>query len=393
VEVVSIDRTGGLLNQPAQWLSRKPEDRSAYARIAFVDLPDGDRASIDPGLPVLVSIPRKLTLAASLFGTVHAASRDLATRLWHGDRATDRDFEPVRARLVKAADTALRSLPAPVVTIRSAGVTDQSAADFRRSRRAFQDADNAAILALAARLTGTTDYADAARRIVSAWALVNQPTGHPIDETRLEGFLWALDLLGGDARNASVAGWLERWAAAKRKWTFGPTTATNNHKTHHLKILLMLDKLLDRDADYAKDLAAAERHLSANLAEDGRSIDYQQRDAMHYHVFNVEAWIEIALVTGCCRERVDRAFAFFERKLADDPRHVEFANTTAPIDRARADAGFAYAKPHAYDPAKAARAMFGYAALTGSSAAGSATRGAQHSNLFYEARSYLWQQR
>ena len=151
------------------------------------------------------------------------------------------------------------------------------------------------------RIPGRSDYLDHARSIVHAWAGLNQPTGQPIDETRLDGFLWGLDLLRGKGDDPAVTAWIERWHASARAWKFGPKTEYNNHKTHHLKIVLMLDKLLARDADYRKDLRAAAEHLKVNLANpDGSSLDYHERDALHYHVFDLEAWEEIALVTGCC---------------------------------------------------------------------------------------------
>ena len=310
----------------------------------------------------------------------------------------DADFEPVRRRVIEAADRALRMSPSPVEVLRSAGVMDKTSPALVQSRRAFQDADNFALLALAFRRTGKDEYRNAARAILTAWTHVNKPTGNPIDETRLDGFLWGLDLLGPDMESHAVRDWLGRWQAAKRNWKFGPNTETNNHKTHHFKILLMLDRLLDQTSDYARDLSEAERHLIVNLASpDGSSIDYHDRDAMHYHVFDLEAWNEIALVTECCGPAVDRAFGFFEKTVREDPEHIEFANSTAPIDHKRATAGFGYAQPKAYDLRDAAREIFSYATLSGRHVPAElwqeAREGGTHSNLFYEARYYLWRAR
>jgi multidrug resistance efflux pump len=414
VQVASVDRTAGFLKdiqtpklQEPQFGARLNEERSAYAKIEFVGLSAEERDSIAPGLPVFVTVPKKSHFAFSLIRTVHAASADApgAPRLWPADspliagaRISDSVFEPVRRRVLNAADAALGMSAAPVETLRSAGVTDQSLPEFQQSRRAFQDADNFGLLALTYRLTGKDQYAGAARRIVNAWARVNRPTGNPIDETRLDAFLWGLDLLGADARDASVTAWLERWWTANGSWKFGPITATNNHKTHHLKIRLMLDRLLGKEAEYRKDIGATTDQLTANLySADGRSIDYDQRDAMHYHIFDLEAWLEIELVTGCCGDRVDSAFAFFVKTLNTDPNHLEFGNSTAPIDRKRAAGGFGYAKLQTFDPRKAARAIFSYATIPGRQIDpelwNSAVAGEQASNLLYEARSYLWKAR
>jgi multidrug resistance efflux pump len=417
VEVVSVDRTAGFLKdiqtpklQQPQFTWRNVEDRSAYAKLNFVGVSGAELAAIGPGLPVQLSIPKKRE-SFSLLRSVHAAwSMDAATGrhlplLWPAqspllrDRSVyikDAGFEPVRRRVFEAAETALRKPPAPVESIHSAGVTDKTSPDFVASRRAFQDADNFALLALAYRLTGKNEYLEAARGLANEWARVNRPTGNPIDETRLEGFLWGIDLLGVDVETAAVTEWLGRWHSADRAWKSGPNTENNNHKTHHLKTLLMLDRLLGRSSDYERDLVETQHHLAINLAAtDGSSIDYHERDALHYHVFDLEAWTEIALLTGCCQAKIDRAFGFFERTLLEHPDHVEFANSTAPIDRKRASAGFGYAQPKAYDPHDAAREIFSYATVSGHPTSSElwkvALNGTTHSNLFYEARYYLWQ--
>jgi hypothetical protein len=115
---------------------------------------------------------------------------------------------------------------------------------------------------------------------------------------------------------------------------------------------------------------------------------------MHYHIYDLEAWNEIALVTGCCEDRIDRAFAFFETTMRNDPKHVEFAKTTAPIDRKRAEAGFDYATAQPYDTHDAARAIFSYATCSGRKVDRrlwqTAMEGEARKNLFYLARYYVW---
>lgn len=408
VEVVSVDRTAGFLKemqtpklQQPQFGWRNTQDRSAYAKLIFTGLSPAQLAGIDPGLPVHLSIPRKRQ-PFRLLSIVEAASKpEAAPRLWpaqsplftrEGAKHVDAS---ITRRVIEAADHAVRMSPSPVEVIHSAGVTDKESPELAQSRRAFQDADNFALLALAYKLTGSRQYLESARGISEAWARVSKPTGNPIDETRLDTFLWGLDLLGTETDTPAVRAWLMRWQGADRAWQFGPNTETNNHKTHHLKIALMLDKILGRTDQYDQDLKETERHAKVNLASpDGSSLDYKQRDALHYHVFDLEAWNEIVLVTGCCGPNVDRAFGFFGRTIKDHPDHVEFANSTAPIDRKRAAAGFDYAKAHAYDVSKAARAIFTFATLPGRHVSPelwkAAQEGEEHKNLFFEARYYLW---
>jgi multidrug resistance efflux pump len=417
-EVAIVDRTSGFLKeiqtpklQQPRWEWRNPEDRTAYVRLNFVGASTSELASMQPGLPVEVRIQRTHWPFGLAVLPVAQATSMQTSRLWPASSpgfgaAADKSLpHSVFERILEAARKAERMPPAPVRIIHSAGVTEKSS-DFAASRRAFLDADNFLFLAMASRLTGKSGYRESALAVANAWARVNQPTGQPIDETRLEAFLWGLDLLGPEADSAPVHAWLERWSAANHAYSFGPKTESNNQMTHHLKIALMLDKYLGRTADYERDLAAALRHEKVNLASaDGSSLDYRERDAMHYHIFDLEAWTEIALLTGCCGSSIDRAFAFFENQMREHPGHIEFANSTVPIDSKRASEGFEYAKAHPYDIRKASRAIFAYATLVRDSRATSrggsvtatiwkaASGGGTHSNLFYEARYYLWQPR
>jgi multidrug resistance efflux pump len=413
VRVVSVDRTAGFLKEvqtphlsEPQYTWRGLSDRSAYAKLEFVGLVPTEMARISPGLPVHVDLRKpRTTHVPPLLGRIYAASPEREpTMLWPANsplfsgtalKISDPRFSEVRQAVIEAADHALRVPPAPVKVLVSAGGTNKSDLTFQKSRRAFEDSDHCALLALAWTLTGRSDYRAAAQTILQAWARVHQPTGQPVDETRLDGLLWGLDLLGGTQESAVVA-WLKRWNYAARAWRFGPKTERNNHKTHHLKILLMLDKLLGRDRDYERDLREAEQHLRVNLPNaDGSSLDYHERDALHYHVFDLEAWEEIALVTGCCGAGIDRAFNFFRVTALQTPEHVEFSGSTAPIDRKRAAAGFEYAQAHAYQIQEAARAIFGYATVSGRKPEAelqrAAEQGRRSNNLFYEARYYLWQ--
>jgi multidrug resistance efflux pump len=81
VEIVSVDRTDGFLRgvqtpklQQPQFSWRGVDDRSAHARIAFVGLTETDRDSIEPGSPVLVTIPRKHGFFAGFLQNSRAGS-------------------------------------------------------------------------------------------------------------------------------------------------------------------------------------------------------------------------------------------------------------------------------------------------------------------------------
>lgn len=254
----------------------------------------------------------------------------------------------MRARLLHAANSDLAVPPAPVETLRSAGVVDPQDRQLIATRRAFQDANHAVTLALAYRFSGDARYLQSLSRLFSAWAQVNKPTGHPIDETRLDGLLWAYDAVRC-ALPAADANTFERWLMTlqekKAQWQFGPSSQRNNLRTHHLKMRLLLARALN-DASLLTALTAeAEAHARINIDETtGASIDYRERDAVHYHNYDMAAWNEIVLLSGCCKARVQRGNEFLADLIERDDLHNEFAGSVASIDQRRAAAGFDYAR-------------------------------------------------
>lgn len=295
-----------------------------------------------------------------------------APRLWSvAEVAGAREFastlpSDLRNRITHAAGKEATEMPAPLTRLASAGITQLDDTGLRASHRAFRDADRVALLAVAWRLGGNQHWLASARQTLLAWSAVNQPTGHPIDETRLDGFLWGYDLMRcalSLADRTAIEGWFARLRDAKRDWKFGPNTAINNHRTHQLKMLAALQALLE--PEHLDDLrASVERHARINLADaSGASMDFIERDALHYHVYNLEAWIEIALVTGCCAEPIAQSHAFMLKRMREHGDAIEFERSRAAIDRERAKAGFRYAQPGPYDPKRAEGALIAYATL------------------------------
>jgi hypothetical protein len=278
----------------------------------------------------------------------------------------------LRFLLRQSAKIALRQRPAPVTTIVSSGQIDPNLSDFKASRRAFQDADNGAILALAWRLWGKRELFERARDILLAWANVNQPTGHPIDETRLQGLLVAYDLLQCDLTSEGkepVIRWLRDMKGKKMRWRFGPKTAHNNHKTHHHLMLLMLDKVLGDKGDFVEELGKVGNHLIINIdSKTGETVDFKERHALYYHVYNLEAWLEIALLTGHFNEPISMAFDFMKRRIEAGDIHSEFEGSKALIDELRGKAGFGYGVGHkTFDVSRAGRVIVSYYTLSSES--------------------------
>lgn len=288
--------------------------------------------------------------------------------LWPADALSIAHDDKIKlsaiAELQAYANRALAADINAIPTLASAGKTDLADRALQASRLAMKDADNAAVLALMFRLTGEKRYFDKTKNILLAWAKTYHPSGNPIDETRLEGLLWAYDLTSEKFTNEDkvlIDTWLKQLREKKREWHFGPLTTNNNHRIHQLKMLLMLDKILKDDAAVNHDLSEIKKYLSINLHDNGESLDYQERHALHYHNYVLQPWLTIELITHQNAEPINKAFNFLINKIRHHDTGNEFVGSKAPIDSKRGKAGFAYAKTGTnFDVSKAAPTILAY---------------------------------
>ena len=294
----------------------------------------------------------------------------------------------------------LSKSPHPVALLSSSGRTNIKDPSLNVSRKAFKDADRAAVLALTYRLTNNPNYLNATVDILTAWAKVNQPTGNPIDETRLEGMIWAYDLIACDLseqKKKEILNWFERLRLMKMEWTFGDITTDNNHRIHQLKMILLLDKILLQNHSWKKDLSKAEKYSNINLnPRSGVSIDYLQRNALYYQNYVMQPWLEISLVSGCCELPVKKGFYFLSSQILSHKTGGEFLNSVAPIDKLRALGGFVYAKKGGrFDVTKAAPTIISYYTMNKKNPNPDLWLIQQHSKpspwlVFLNARRQLW---
>jgi len=412
VYVSGIDRTDGFFEEISNRFSWRPtDDKTAKVQLSFSNPPDERLSS---GLPVIVNISRQgemlewlpspvqgfinrfidldgdaieevASSSVGLMDKVDSESTPVPVALAEGDSCQPVLWpasvvsalgnegrkpmvpEILLKKLISKADDAIVIKPQALKTLVSAGVVDPKDERLVQTRTALRDSERSALLALAYHLTGNVDYKVKSEHIIMNWAEVYKPDGHPINESRLDYMLWAYDLLRCDMSDAdrdTVREWMSELRLQKQNWQFGESSGRNNHKTHQLKIELMLDKLLANESGLRADARRIDKHLGVNILEGGVTFDYQERNALHYHVYDVEAWSEIALMGEVQKEPINEAFQFLLDQLNAGNINDQFVGSKQLIDEKRSDSGFEYAKKGGdYNAEKSARALMSYATM------------------------------
>ncbi len=286
--------------------------------------------------------------------------------------ASEPEAKKLFRQLQRQADASLNHQGNPIAHIRTAGRLDTDPLK-EQSRASLEDMKKLHALGYAYAATTNRVYGAAARRIILSWAQVNQPMGSPIDETKLEPLLVAYDLtrpLYSPEDRTSIEDWLRRMAGLElQSVQSNSVTAMNNWNNHRLKVVGLIGFLLDDAKLIEEAVRGFKKQVGVNLYPDGSSFDFHQRDALHYHCYDLEPLLVLAIAArqngidlysyqaangGCLAKAVN----FLVPYCNGTKTHAEWVHSKVELDRRRAVAGDKGFLPgSAFDP-RGAREVF-----------------------------------
>ncbi len=241
-----------------------------------------------------------------------------------------------------------------------------------RSDKAKQPFGAIFALAVASRTAAEPLRSDSLRTAAAAllaWERVYRPTGNPIDEWFFLPLLQAADLIAADvgaADRRTILGWAGEFALAGDRFYaslgYRNPCRVNNWMARRLLIRAVgstVGGLSSLRAELPDQLAefTARNYVDGPVGRpDGRTYDFVQRDALHYHISAVQPLIELMLyapdlVSAAVRAVVLSGIDFVRPYFLRQAEHVEFAATTISFDLARRDDGNPVFQQVPWDPA------------------------------------------
>jgi hypothetical protein len=260
----------------------------------------------------------------------------------------------------QSATAALGDTPNPIEKVVSEGHLDSDPLKIRTGA-SLADMRKIEALSWTWAVTGEARYSDKAREFILAWAEVNRPDGDAINETQFEPLIVAYDLLRGafsESDRMKVDDWLRNKASVLWRDRRG---LNNNWFSHRLKVVGLIGWTLDDKTLISETVDGFYRQINSNLRPDGASGDFYLRDALHYHVYDIEPLLTLARTAERCgldffnhpgangatlRSGVDFIVPFAE----GTSKHVEFVNSKVAFDRKRAQNGQGEYRPHVWQP-------------------------------------------
>lgn len=258
-----------------------------------------------------------------------------------------------RAALLRAATAALERSPDPLPVVHVEGTLPTLPA-YHRALQARKDWGSISVLANAYAMNREPRHLDGYARYLSSWLDVYRISGNPIDETALGDWLLAYRSAGA-ALPPALAQRTRQFACdlAVRYTQPQPTsrkTSINNWQSHRVKLAVMGAHVCGKPALIVEAEAAFAAQIQDNLLPSGESVDFAERDAIHYVVYSVEPLLESALfarpqgrslfaITGPKGQSISRTLDWLAPYARGDKVHEEFVHSQVRFDAQRAAAG------------------------------------------------------
>ncbi|MGN6319268.1 alginate lyase family protein [Trinickia sp.] len=313
-------------------------------------------------------------------GSAHAAMNFCAAPAMQTSERTS--AAPIAQGLVKRVAARLNDQPKALARLHTEGTLPHEGI-YDQSVEAQQDLELMRDAALVWRATGDERYLRLVDRFLLAWTTTYQPSFNPIDETHFDSLILAYDMTASalpvKTRNAATAfiaklanGYVQRVDAQPRPLS---GTYRNNWESHRVKLVAMAAFTLDD----RKLINAAQRlfieQIGENVAADGATVDFAERDALHYVTYDLEPLVVAALAArrhnrNWLGERAQNgaslqlALDWLVPYALGEKTHEEFVHSSVAFDAKRREAGLpGYSGP--WDPKNSAQLFHLVARLSG----------------------------
>lgn len=194
--------------------------------------------------------------------------------------------------------------------------------------------------------------------LMDTWAGIYKPAYNPIDETDFDMLVDAYAI----ARAALPSATREKVGAMLRGWGDGYVREmanpgrgghiiwVNNWQSHRIKLATLMAVALEDREMFAAARGEFRKQLGQNLRADGRTMDFEERDALHYTVYDLEPLVRAAMAAKLRGEdwlnlrgdngaTVAKALDWLLPYANGDKVHEEYVNTNVKFDHQRRDAG------------------------------------------------------
>ncbi|MHC1479014.1 alginate lyase family protein [Frateuria aurantia] len=275
----------------------------------------------------------------------------------------------IDSKTLRLLETDRGRAPAPLPTIHTEGtlphqgIHDQST-EARRDLLLMRSA------ALAWQVTGHDRWLQMARRYLLAWIQTYRPSLNPIDETSFDALIDTYTIIrpGLDVdEQQRTSHYLQHWAwgyVYAMRHAGRQASWSNNWQSHRIKLVTMMAVATRDSRLFGAARQLFRQQVDANVMADGEVLDFGQRDALHYVVYDLQPLLQAAYAARLKGEdwyhwrnhrgaSLATAVGWLQPYASGQLSHQEFVHSRVRFDALRAQAGLHGFKGN-FDPSYAA---------------------------------------
>jgi len=270
--------------------------------------------------------------------------------------------EPIPPSLARVLEVAKQSLTVevqPIPEFHLAGTLNKDPAhqESDRAKQNFPQIFDLAVCARVAPVPLRDQCLAKASSALLAWANTYRPSGNPVDDSFFAPLLQSIDLIVGKINvneKKTLLNWVRSFADAGDQFYAKAAPARgyapkinnirfNNFMAWHLYIRALAGTICEDQFSLQETRAQLDEFLShtfvagENGALDGTTYDFAQRDSLHYHIYDLEALVWMALLTPSVLDQhadrlIDLGLNFLEPYYLGQKQHVEFKHSVSDFD-------------------------------------------------------------
>jgi len=216
-------------------------------------------------------------------------------------------------------------------------------------------------LALCSKIADSPQDSQCKDKAVSSildWVNTYKPTGDPINEFGFVEMFKAIDLVLPSlsvTNQALVSNWVKQFATMGDQYYShlkpDNEVQTNNWNSWRLAIRGLAAQITNDPSLIQSTKDLLKKQIQANFQRnpdgsllDGSTIDFKLRDAIHYQVYDLDAYSNLVQFTPCLldgdsKKAIDAGLNFLKPYISGEKQHAEYVNSTVIWDKIRDKTG------------------------------------------------------
>lgn len=269
--------------------------------------------------------------------------------------STTYDMKFVRSQIQKIKGTAGELSPSAMQHVHTEGLLPgQGIHD--QSIQAEKDLKLMQVSAVAWKNGMGEEWLGTAKKYLFAWVGTYQPNFNPIDETAFDQMIQTYSIVKpklSEEERRNINKYFYDWASeyiSQMNNAPNKSTWTNNWQSHRVKLITLMAVATRNDHLFAESRRLFQEQINVNIDSDGETLDFKQRDAIHYVVYDLQPLVQAALAAQKMGEdwyhwtapdgaSLAKAVSWLTPYVNGEQTHNEFVNSRVKFDAVRKQDG------------------------------------------------------